>query len=173
MGHGYGLYDILVRVPFVLHNKDLILSGETETQIRQIDMLPTVADAVGIPSPKKISGKSAFPMMSNKDTESRDAYMEAIGIVLPRKDDWIAALRIDNKYKFIYAPFREDFEEELYDLEKDPNERKNIASKNPELIGVFRKKIEDLKTTEMVGEKINEDDEKQARERLKALGYMD
>ena len=76
------------------------------------------------------SGKSLTSIMSGNEKSNRDAYIEAVGIVIPKKEDWLAGIREDNKYKYIYAPFNTNFNEELYDLEEDPEEKINIAENN-------------------------------------------
>lgn len=173
IGHGYGLYDSLVRIPLIFHNRDLIKPGSTKVQVRQIDTLPTVLDLMGIKYFSEISGKSVVPIMDNKDTKHRDAFMEAVGVAIPRKEDWVSGIRVDNKYKYIYSPFRDDFDEELYDLESDPNERKNIAKKKKNIVDDLKQRIEGLKTEQMVGKKMGASDEEEVMARLKDLGYMD
>jgi arylsulfatase A-like enzyme len=172
-GHGYSVYDNLVRIPYILYEKELVSKGISTAQIRQIDILPTILDILSIKYSDKTEGKSAFPIIKGVDRQNRDAYVEAVGIAIPNEAEWLSGLRVDNKYKFIYYPFREDFEEELYDLEKDPEEKQNIASKNKDLISSFRKKIRDMKTERLTGEKLSDGDKKKIEERLKKLGYME
>jgi len=173
IGHGHGIYDILVKIPLIFYNEDSVSSGSSSTQVRQIDIIPTLLDLAGVKHPENRSGKSILPIIDGKDKKNRDAFVEAVGMAIPKEEDWVSGIRIDNKYKYIFSPHRKDFEEELYDLESDPEERKNIASKNKELITKFRKRIDDMKTTEMVGEKMQSSDEAQVMERLKDLGYLD
>ncbi len=171
--HGYDIYDELVKIPLIFYNKELVLKGESLTQIRQIDIFPTILDLLGIKYNNKVEGESVFPLIKGKDKQSKDAYIEAVGIVIPNKDEWLAGLRVNNKFKFIYSPYSKDFEEELYDLEYDPNEKQNIAKKNKDLVEMFKKKIEGMKTKELIGEKLSEDEEKRIKQRLKDLGYID
>ena len=173
IGHGYSVYDVLIRVPLIFYNKDIVPNGKSSEQIRHIDIFPTILNILDIKYPKDIEGESLVPLMNGKTIQSKDAYMEAVGIIIPNKDEWLAGLRVNNKYKYIYSPFRQDFEEELYDLENDPTEKQNIAQKNKDLIALFRKKIEEMKTEKLTGEKLTEEDQKRIRERLKDLGYMD
>ena len=64
------------------------------------------------------------------------------------------------------------FIEELYDLSKDPLEKKNILSENKELVDLFRKKVERLfsEGKEIRPKSITPDQD--TTERLKALGYL-
>lgn len=173
IGHGYGIYDELVKTPFILHNNELITNGVSDMQIRQIDIFPTILDTLNINFKYKITGKSAFPHIQGKDKYHRDAYIEAVGVIIPSKDEWLSGLRIDNKYKFIYAPFNEEIEDELYFLSSDPEERHNIAKDNKELVDKLKNKIKNMKTERMIGEKIDEETKKRMMEMLRDLGYMD
>jgi arylsulfatase A-like enzyme len=173
IGHGYGIYDELVKTPFILHNNELIDNGLSDIQIRQIDIFPTILDILNINFKQKITGISAFPIIQGKDKYHRDAYIEAVGVIIPSKDEWLSGLRIDNKYKFIYAPFNEEIEDELYFLSTDPEERHSVAKDNKKLVDKFKNKIKNMKTERMIGEKIDEDTKKRMMGMLKDLGYMD
>jgi arylsulfatase A-like enzyme len=173
IGHGYGIYDELIKTPFILHNNELITNGVSNIQIRQIDIFPTILDILNINFKQKITGISAVPIIEGKDKSSRDAYIEAVGLIIPSKDEWLSGLRIDNKYKFIYAPFNEKIEDELYFLPSDPEERNNIAKDNKELVDKFKNRIKNMKTERMIGDEIDDDTKKRMIGVLKDLGYMD
>lgn len=173
IGHGFNVYDVLVKVPLIFYHQDLISKGESSTQIRQIDIFPTILDLLDLKYKNKVEGKSLLPLINGKKEQNREAYIEAVGLSLPNKDEWISGLRVDNKYKYIFYPFKNNFEEELYDLEKDPEEKYNIARENKDLIKTFRKRIEEMKTEKFTGEKLSEEDQKKIEKRLKDLGYMD
>ncbi len=172
VGHGYNVYDILVNVPFIIHQKDIVQKGSSDCQVRQIDILPTISDMANIESDISCTGKSALPIIKKEDSKNRDAFIEAVGIIIPNKDEWLSGIRVDNKYKYIYSPFKEDYEEELYDLEKDPYENENIAKENQEIISELKKKIENMHTEDMKGKKIDSDDEAMMKKKLKELGYF-
>ncbi len=173
VGHGYGIYDVLVKVPLILYNRDILPAGESPRQVRQIDILPTILDLIGVENNTGTTGKSVVPIVKGEVGVDRDAYMEATGLAIPRKDEWLAGIRVENKYKYIYSPFREDFEEELYDLENDPAEERNIAKGNGDVVGRLRKKIEEMRTEELVGTKLDQEDQEKVVERLRSLGYID
>ena len=48
-----------------------------------------------------------------------------------------------------------------------------VAQFNPDLTKKFKEKIEKMGTEKMVGEKIEEDQQKLMKEKLKSLGYFD
>ncbi|MFX1377493.1 MAG: sulfatase [Promethearchaeota archaeon] len=173
IGHGYSIYDVLVKVPLIFYDKETIPHGQSNVQIRHIDVFPTILDLVEIKTNNEVSGKSLIPIIEGKDLSHRDAYLEAVGINIPKKEDWLVGLRIANKYKFIMAPFLKNFKEELYLLEKDPLEKRNVANYYPQLIEKFKKKIENLKYKELIGERLKKEEQDKIIDRLRSLGYVD
>ena len=62
---------------------------------------------------------------------------------------------------------------QLYDIEQNPAETRNVAASHPEVVAEHRKRIalltRQLGTTKAIDSKLSEDDE----ERLRALGYIE
>lgn len=172
-GHGHAIYDVLVKVPLVFHCKGLIHAGRSELQVRHIDVLPTVLEAAGLDLPSAVTGKSLMGIARGKGGAHRDAYLEAVGTALPDRAEWLSGIRVDNRYKYIYAPYIDAFEPELYDLAADPLERRNIALREPRIAAALGAKIEALDTEAMVGAEMSEDDRKVVTKRLQDLGYID
>jgi arylsulfatase A-like enzyme len=173
VGHGYSVYDVLVRIPLVFHGAGGMPVGESGCQVRQIDILPTILELVGVEHQLGVTGRSMLPIMAGQDVRSRDAYLEAVGRVVPKQDEWLAGIRVDNKYKYIYSPYTKEFREELYDLERDPGENRNIAWRRQQVVRELRDKIEATMSTETMGEELDEDEQSQMISRLRGLGYLD
>ena len=173
VGHGYNVYDHLVKVPLIFYNPNIIPHAESTIQIRHIDIFPTILDLLKIPLQNDITGKSLLPIMKGEKLPHRDAYLEAVGINIPNKEDWLAGIRVANRYKYIYAPFRKKKNEELYLLIKDPHEKHNVAKFYPTLVDELRRKIESLKFQDFVGERLKKEEQEKVLDRLQALGYID
>ncbi|MFQ6069182.1 MAG: sulfatase [Candidatus Aminicenantales bacterium] len=173
LGHGHGLYEPQVRIPLIFFHPSFLAPGCSTYQVRQIDIFPTIVDLAGIDCKMEVTGKSLLPIMEGRDKRHRDAYLEATGRIIARKNEWVAGLRVDNKFKYIYSPFREDYEEELYDLEQDPEERENIAPKKRELALRLRRRIERMKTEAMRGKEMDREEQKKLVKKLRDLGYTD
>ncbi len=108
-GHGFAIYDHLVKVPLILAGGDRIPAGRSEVQVRHVDLAPTVLDLAGVPVPEEMTGSSLLSIVEGGDTAHRDAYLEAVGSGLGTTKAWLAGMRVDNRYKYIYAPFYEQF----------------------------------------------------------------
>ncbi|OTF00451.1 sulfatase [Halorubrum sp. SD683] len=123
-GHGENVFDFASNVPFVLFGPD-IDSATVERQVRQVDILPTLLEYVGVdPSnDRPIDGESLLPPGSVSD---RDAYIRACGKSLIREANWQRAVRAaDHKYVEYVG---RDWDTELYDLETDPLELNPIEN---------------------------------------------
>jgi len=126
-GHGENVYDFTTNVPFVLAGPG-VESGSVDAQLRQVDVLPTLLDALGVeerPS-NELDGE---PVTAATD-DDRPAYLRACGASLHREQNWARAVRADG-YKYVTYPDR-DWDAELYDLEADPRELRRVEDADVE-----------------------------------------
>ncbi len=136
-GHGCLLYDQTQMVALVFWSKDMS-RREVETQVRLVDVAPTILDLLGMPALDRSDGQSlAGAILHSETPPSIPAYSETF---YPReqneasggKFEWTRdkkSIRIDNRYKVIMHVGDEELE--VYDLEADPLERNNLASAEP------------------------------------------
>ena len=132
------VYDYLIRVPFVFSAPGIAPAGKKiDTQVRHIDIAPTILDAVGIdPAPYGLQ-PSLLPMMRGEDTTDRPAMTEALQTMLHDSVNRLIGLRT-GKYKYIAAPDDPSVPREVYDLDADPREQHNLASSQPGAAGGAR-----------------------------------
>ena len=174
-GHGFHLYDVLVRVPLVFQGAGIFPEGRVmDRQVRQVDITPTILDGLGMPVPKEIDGRSLLPDLRGEEAESLPAFMEACGIMIPRTEDWLTGIRADG-WKYVCALQNPRIPEQLFHLEVDPHERRNLAVDRPEMVKSLREKmLEILQSKDLVlpGQAMSQDEADEVGERLKDLGYM-
>ena len=118
--HGLFLYDSTLHVPLILKMSGAAHRGTTiDAQVRTTDILPTILSLTNTPAPAELNGESLSPLISRQPEPARDLFAETD---YPLRWGWasLRALRED-KAKFIEAP-----RPELYDLESDPHELKNL-----------------------------------------------
>jgi arylsulfatase A-like enzyme len=177
-GHGWHLYDELVRVPLVIAGPRISVRRVSE-QVRTVDMLPTVLDWAGVAvsqSGPPLDGRSMRPLIEGKADEPRPAYLEAAGSCLPDRIFWLRGMRT-SAYKYIYTPFADHRVEELYDLAHDPAETRSVLDERPEIVAKLRADCEAIARQEHVEpapeEPMSAEDEAMLEERLRQLGYIE
>ena len=81
-GHGIELRDEMIRVPLAVSFPGSIPAGiELDTQVRLIDITPTILDILGqlgfpVDLPYQLDGRSLLPIIAGKEKEHRPAYSE-------------------------------------------------------------------------------------------------
>ncbi|MBC7349104.1 MAG: sulfatase-like hydrolase/transferase [Candidatus Aminicenantes bacterium] len=168
--HGFFVYQEAIHVPLILVTPFQEFKGRrTPTLVTLADIMPTVLEMVGLPLPPAVQGLSLVPFFSNPEKSSqRPAYAETY---YPRYHYGWSELRSlqDGRWKLIVAPVPE-----LYDLQNDPDEEKNLVYLQEKIYKKLTRQIEQLE--KKAGEKAIEPDfssvDAETRERLAALGYL-
>lgn len=151
VGHGFHVYDYLVRVPLIFAGRDIIPQNKwISDQVRQVDIFPTIVETLDLKKRDlRIDGRSLLPFIKGQTLPELPAYCEACGTGLLDKTKWLAGLRT-TKYKYVFSPYTSDSTDELYDLVKDPNEKRNIISKQPEIARELRLRLREIRKVEAI-----------------------
>ncbi|MBN2711806.1 MAG: sulfatase-like hydrolase/transferase [Planctomycetes bacterium] len=119
-------YEETTHVPFVFSGPEIKGKNEELSPLVSLcDLLPTLCDYAGIEAPKGIYGKSLMPWLRG---ETPDEWREEV--VSEWVSEWgftIEPGRMLRTDRFKYTRYREGDGEELYDLEADPGEQRNLA----------------------------------------------
>lgn len=164
--HGFFVYDSTVRVPLVMRTPyDGLSRRRVAAVVRSVDVMPTVVALVGQAAPKGVSGRSLLPMMTGVTPDlNLDAYSESY---YPRYHYGWSELRAmrAGRFKLIAAP-----RPELYDLEQDPRETRNLYDERRPLADRMAAALDRIaeRSTETQPARVDPD----TRERLAALGYV-
>ena len=169
--HGFFIYDAAVRVPLIIRFPENKLGSKViESQVKSIDIMPTVLNLLGEPIPESIQGESFLPLILGKEEKERpSAYSETYW---PRYHyGWseLKSLR-KGRFKFIDAP-----RPELYDVLEDPGEIDNIVNREATLGHEMKRELESLierysaEGIEDAGPKKIDND---SLVKLQALGYI-
>lgn len=126
-GKGY-LYEGGTRVPFIAALPERIRGGRTEdTPVISTDLFNTFADIAGLPT-RTTDGLSLWPLLFSKPLPTR-SMMWHLPHYSPQRARPVSAMRKSN-YKLLY--FYEGERIELYNLDKDPGETKDLTVAEPE-----------------------------------------
>jgi choline-sulfatase len=124
--HGFFLYEATLRVPVLLRLPGRLRAGGlVRSPVGLVDLAPTLAGLLGLSPFSPADGRDlSAPILKGTEPSQADLYAETH---YPRLFGWsaIAALR-RGRVKFIEAP-----RQELYDLDADPGETKNLAGAGP------------------------------------------
>ena len=168
--HAFFIYNSTIHVPFVVRTPFGLTEGRRVADpVREVDLMPTVLDLLGVPSPKTISGVSLVPLMTGAKRElGLDAYSESLYPLHHYGWSDLHSLRA-GRYKLIDAP-----RPELYDVDRDPGEGRNLFDERRSIGDAM---LAQLRRMESGFEKTEaalpaEDVDPEARARLAALGYV-
>ncbi len=172
-GHETDVYEELIRVPLAVVAPGRVPAGRTVDQlVRQVDLMPTVLDLVGLPAPAGLDGVSLLPAIGGTDL-GLEAFLEAFGRVRGTPRDRRAGWRT-SAWKYIVAPNAPDVPDELFDLTRDPRERRNLAAAEPERAAAFRARIAAVETSGAAPVvELTAAERDAVEQRLRDLGYLE
>jgi arylsulfatase A-like enzyme/Tfp pilus assembly protein PilF len=171
LDHGFFVYDATMSVPFIVKGPSFGGSGvRVRSQVRAIDLMPTILDLAGIQIPSAVQGASLVPLArGEKESLELLAFRESHYPRLHYGWSELRSLRSET-FHFIDAP-----SPELYDLRSDPNETRNLASERAEAVAELRGRLEETVERFSAGArepKEPEELDEKTREMLTALGYL-
>jgi Flp pilus assembly protein TadD len=161
--HGIFAYESTLHVPLILYAPRLFAPRVVAEPVRHVDILPTLFDALGMAPPEGLSGRSLLPLAAGGTLPPVPSYFEALSSSVNR--GWAPLTGLARgRMKLIDLPLPE-----LYDLDADPNETRNLAAREPQLFESLRGPLAEFRARDRGGARQEESAE--ARERLRSLGY--
>jgi len=119
-------YDETTRVPMIFSGAEVKGEGRSiDGLVSLIDLFPTLCDYAGVNVEHDMSGRSLMPWLAEDKPDSPHEYVASEWHTL-----WgytIEPGRMIRTNQFKYTHYLEADGEELYDLENDPGELKNLA----------------------------------------------
>ena len=161
--HGVFAYESTLRVPLILWSPTFPVAT-VKTPVRHIDILPTILDALGQGRAGELPGRSLLPLAAGGTGEITSSYFESLSASL--NQGW-APLRglFDGRFKYIDLPLPE-----LYDLDQDPKELKNLVATEPAVLDRLRTALAREREKDRGSNRGEED--AATLEKLRALGYV-
>lgn len=196
--HGAALhsqpYEETARVPLILYGPGIPRGRRVPQLVELIDIMPTVLSLLGLPTPEHVQGHDLTPLLRDGGSIPREqAYVSGLfGAVEPflmHKQSKIVRDVDGVRWAYVNTVHHDgdegtrSFETrtpgELYRLNDDPDQRKNVAADHPELARELEQALlawyaENDSLAGKLGQRKSWGKAKltkKQRERLKALGY--
>jgi len=145
--HGEGLYDHNERyhstlvyettqhVPLIVKAPG-ITSGRVSEPVSLVDIMPTILDLADVPVPEGLRGISLRDAVEGGEIPRRDIYFEVLSGAINYGWSELFGVRY-GAWKLI-----DSNEPELYDLENDPGETRNLVDHEPERLADLREALD-------------------------------
>jgi len=132
-------YDGGHRVPcFIRWPAQLEGGKDIDRLTAHIDIFPTLLDLCDVPKPKnvKFDGASLRPLLSTKGEAwpNRTLFVQSHRIEHPQP--WRKSAVMTDRYRLVDG-------KELYDMDSDPGQSKDIAQEQPHIVTIMRREYED------------------------------
>lgn len=171
------LYQEQIRVPLILRIPRGPNRRVVSDLVRTIDIFPTLLEVLGIPGHSGVEGRSLLGLMAGRPEAPRIAYADALNLydlntksVQTKRPHQLVYCAMDRQWKLIYRP-RHPEQSELYQLEEDPRELRNLYSKSHAQVERLLAKLNEFDG--FVDEPFGQGDDADALDRLRSLGYVD
>jgi arylsulfatase A-like enzyme len=184
--HGHSLYDELLSVPFLIYSPKSDGYRRIPERVSLVDLVPTVAELLSLEWAGVADGLSIVPYLHGRDLPRRP-----IVATMSNGAPWAGACLFTSSHKYIemfstnrpnrsgtFADLTYEPGRELYALNSDPTESKNLISLDPSVARFYsdtlRSSLANL-LPPLTGN-TNEDDHHlhpALEEQLRVLGYVD
>jgi arylsulfatase A-like enzyme len=181
LGHGFDVYDPLLHVPLLIHAPGRLPAGvEVDAVVGHVDIYPTLVSAFSLEGDTGLShGVDLLPVAHGlyEAPLDRAVYLEACGArISHHPEQWLCGVRTA-RYKYIRGLTNRSLPRELYDLERDPHERHNIAAVEPERAEAMEARLASMSAQSashsVEREAYSAEEMAEVEGRLRDLGYID
>lgn len=129
-GKGAAMYEEITHIPLLARWPGHIPEGSTcGMPVSLIDIVPTILDVAGLEAPPILQGESIKPLLEQPQTQTRRPVFMEFGRYEIDHDGFGGFQPIrsifDGRYKLVVNLLTSD---ELYDLESDPDEMRNLIA---------------------------------------------
>lgn len=124
--HGTTVYEEQVRVPLLVVAPGSVTPRRIAEPVQTIDLLPTVLEALAVPRPARIRGRDLGPLLTGQSAP-REPGTEP-GLAVAETEDH--TLLAEGTFRLICE--RRIGACQLFDLAKDPGQRKDVSTEHPE-----------------------------------------
>jgi choline-sulfatase len=166
--HGIFLYDSTVRIAWIMSGPGIPAGLRIKQQVREIDVLPTIVNLLGGKPSAVIQGVSVVPAFSGKPISTEYSYEETLYPKINMGWSELRGIHTDH-WMYIRAP-----KPELYDLDHDPGELKNVIGSQPKEFRELEAKLKQLSRlgTDDTETVVTSQMDQHTLDQLRSLGYV-
>ncbi|HEV2853690.1 MAG TPA: sulfatase [Thermoanaerobaculia bacterium] len=167
--HGRSLHTEMLDVPLIVRIPGLGNGQTVDRQAQHADVVPTILDALGLPVPAAVEGRSLLPWLAGRAPEGNGAeeafsWLDEYGIKAASvtTPEWRL---IDGRLPTVGRS--------LYDRRSDPRERSDLAADRPVRAGYLATRIRSEERPRKGMLRAGEGTlDPEVRQQLRALGYI-
>jgi len=171
-GHAFNVFSPVLRVPLILRLPFPIEGRRIATQVRNLDIAPTILDLAGVPVPEDFEGESLLPLLREGEAPADRPNFARLPDKIMKTSRLQAALN-DGTWTLV-RDLDEAGREYLFDLSLDPREDANILDLEPEVAARMREALDAHEAVEARSGTSEQDVriDPAIAERLRAVGYF-
>ena len=145
----FEVYDTTIHVPLIMKHPKLLPKGKRVQELIQstISIAPTVLNQYGIQPPAHMKGKDLIKIAKGEEK----GYPE----IISNQGLWTAKRAIRTKewklIKTTHKAFWDTPDRELFRIDEDPGETKNLAEVHPEIVDMLELRLSRFLETELEG----------------------
>lgn len=140
---------------FIRHPEGLAAGKRLPALVQPPDIMPTILDFLGVEVPASVQGSSLLPVLRGEVEQVREMTVSGRFIYEPIEGMTDTSVQFDGmagsrshicsrtvttqEWAFVCAPY--EMSSELYDLERDPNQTRNVIDAHPEVAASFREAL--------------------------------
>ena len=149
------MFDQSFRTPIIFSWKDKVEAGKRRYEIvHSTDIPATLLHITGVDQPDDYYGSSLYGILMGESQPSRAKIIGKVGVM--RSEDDMMGKKVEGYWMrtadYFFNWNMTTGERALFDMEKDPNNDRNLADLNPELVKQFSQEILSWRSTKIIEE---------------------
>lgn len=141
------MYEPSIRVPMLVRFPDRIAAGTIDNShlVLNVDVAPAILELAGVPVPTSMQGRSFVSLLQNREVPWRDVFLYEF-YEFPDADHCVRKNRgiRTSRWKLIHF-WEQPQEWELYDLQNDPHEMRNLINERPTVVRELKGRLAELR----------------------------